>query len=334
MEPRFGPDFSGVRVHTDAKAAESVRAVNALAYTVGQHVVFGAGQYVPDTDAGKKLMAHELVHVVQQGMPSALPDAGLAIDSPDSVYERQADQLANRLGHPGAFPASGMSTALSARRSSAIIQRQDTAPARQPPFDDEPTDLRQVLQASFAAGKFGCANGTSAAACYNRLDAGARLVLKSLYNRTNRYGLWPHFLYAWGIWTSGSGGAQFVVKDSPNFLSALVGDPRFCLDTALGGLLHKGTTSVREISNSDSLHLSLGSSNSVSAHIDKISPAIGREASLRCRYDPVAAAAHLGREVVPHAIPGLQVFPEPRPTHGLPDRGEAPPDIFRFEIRF
>ena len=47
MEPRFGHDFSRVRVHSDAKAAESARAVNALAYTVGQDVVFGVGQYAP-----------------------------------------------------------------------------------------------------------------------------------------------------------------------------------------------------------------------------------------------------------------------------------------------
>lgn len=67
FEPRFGHDFRQVRVHTDAKAAESARAVNALAYTVGQNVVFGAGRYAPDTRAGRRLLAHELTHVLQQG---------------------------------------------------------------------------------------------------------------------------------------------------------------------------------------------------------------------------------------------------------------------------
>jgi hypothetical protein len=66
MEPRFGADFSGVRVHTDAQAAESAQAINAQAYTVGRDVVFGAGQYAPGTGAGKQLIAHELAHVVQQ----------------------------------------------------------------------------------------------------------------------------------------------------------------------------------------------------------------------------------------------------------------------------
>lgn len=66
MESRFGHDFSHVRVHTDTRAVESARAVGALAYTAGKDVVFGAGQYIPWTDAGKKLLAHELTHVVQQ----------------------------------------------------------------------------------------------------------------------------------------------------------------------------------------------------------------------------------------------------------------------------
>jgi hypothetical protein len=67
LEPRFGYDFSGVRIHTNPQAAESAKAVNAHAYTVGQNVVFGAGQYQPHSSAGQKLLAHELVHVVQQG---------------------------------------------------------------------------------------------------------------------------------------------------------------------------------------------------------------------------------------------------------------------------
>ena len=66
FEPRFGYDFSQVRVHADARAAESARAVNARAFTVGQDVMFGAGQYAPGTSGGRRLMAHELAHVVQQ----------------------------------------------------------------------------------------------------------------------------------------------------------------------------------------------------------------------------------------------------------------------------
>lgn len=66
MESRFSHDFSQVRVHADAKAGESARAVDALAYTVGQDIFFGAGQYHPKTENGQKLLAHELTHVIQQ----------------------------------------------------------------------------------------------------------------------------------------------------------------------------------------------------------------------------------------------------------------------------
>lgn len=67
MEPRFGKSFDHVRVHSDARAAESARRYRALAYTAGRDVVFGKGQYQPSTKEGKKLLAHELAHVIQQG---------------------------------------------------------------------------------------------------------------------------------------------------------------------------------------------------------------------------------------------------------------------------
>ena len=66
MEPRFGQDFSEVRVHTDGQAAESARALDAGAYTVGRNVVFGEGQYMAGSSDGRRLLAHELTHVVQQ----------------------------------------------------------------------------------------------------------------------------------------------------------------------------------------------------------------------------------------------------------------------------
>lgn len=66
MGSRFGYDFGSVRIHTGERAARSARYVNALAYTVGNDVVFGEGQYQPDTLEGKRLLAHELTHVIQQ----------------------------------------------------------------------------------------------------------------------------------------------------------------------------------------------------------------------------------------------------------------------------
>jgi hypothetical protein len=66
FEPRFGHDFSRVRVHADERAEQSAQAVNAHAYTVGSNIVFGAGRFSPDTSEGRRLMAHELTHVMQQ----------------------------------------------------------------------------------------------------------------------------------------------------------------------------------------------------------------------------------------------------------------------------
>ena len=66
MEPRFGHNFNHVRIHTDANAAESARAVHALAYTVDNHIALGRDQHAPGTTAGRLLLAHELAHVIQQ----------------------------------------------------------------------------------------------------------------------------------------------------------------------------------------------------------------------------------------------------------------------------
>lgn len=127
MEPRFGHDFSRVRVHTDAQAAESARAVNALAYTMGQDIAFGAGRYAPDTTAGKKLLAHELTHTLQQshaGERGPMLASSLQVSRPDDPHEREADMIAARVvgGSSDAFGASAVDGIATAPTS--LIQRQ------------------------------------------------------------------------------------------------------------------------------------------------------------------------------------------------------------------
>ena len=95
MESRFGHDFSGVRVHTDARAAESARAVNALAYTVGHHVAFDAGQYAPGRNAGRQLLAHELAHVRQQQSGIARLQNKISVSDGSDAHEKEAIQLAS-----------------------------------------------------------------------------------------------------------------------------------------------------------------------------------------------------------------------------------------------
>lgn len=94
FETRFGHNFSGVRLHTDASAAESARVVGAHAYTVGASVVFGAGQYQPQTPEGQMLLAHELTHVVQQAGAQAEPSAQLQLGEADTAPEQQAEARA------------------------------------------------------------------------------------------------------------------------------------------------------------------------------------------------------------------------------------------------
>ena len=95
FEPRFAHDFSRVRVHTDAQAAESARSVNALAYTVGSDIVFGTGEYAPHTIAGQRLLAHELTHTLQQAASvAALMPASIQVNAPDDAHEREADLVA------------------------------------------------------------------------------------------------------------------------------------------------------------------------------------------------------------------------------------------------
>jgi hypothetical protein len=98
LEPQFGHDFSGVRVHDDTRADASCRAVGAAAYTVGQHIAFAQGLFRPESRAGRRLLGHELAHVVQQaGAAVAGGDHDLAIMPPDSAQEREADRIAERV---------------------------------------------------------------------------------------------------------------------------------------------------------------------------------------------------------------------------------------------
>jgi hypothetical protein len=95
MERRLGHDFAHVRVHTDERAAASARAVDALAYTVGRSIVFDRGRYAPHENKGRRLLAHELVHTVQQ-LGREPPSGGeeLRVDPPASAREDEARTIA------------------------------------------------------------------------------------------------------------------------------------------------------------------------------------------------------------------------------------------------
>jgi hypothetical protein len=104
MESRFGHDFSEVRVHDDAPAARSAHDVSARAYTVGQNIVFGDGQYQPHTDRGRHLIAHELAHTVQQRGLQRSGTSSLADQGPEyRQLELEADRAADAVAHGRPF---------------------------------------------------------------------------------------------------------------------------------------------------------------------------------------------------------------------------------------
>lgn len=130
LEPQFGHDFGRIRVHTDSKAAASAQAVDALAYTVGPNIVFASGQFSPATAQGRKLLAHELTHTIQQGMRLPSTRGNLHIDSADSSPEREASHTANLLNQNRPF--------VSPRPGSVGMGLQRDAPPAQATDDTRP----------------------------------------------------------------------------------------------------------------------------------------------------------------------------------------------------
>ena len=122
LEPRFGHDFSQVRVHTGTRAEASARAVGAHAYTVGPHVVFDAGQYRPFAPSGQRLLAHELTHTIQQRGHAPAIQTSLRVDAIDSAAESEATRVADGV-------ASGYRAPSISRAPAGVLGRQpsDTA---------------------------------------------------------------------------------------------------------------------------------------------------------------------------------------------------------------
>ena len=100
FEPRFGTNFSDVRIHSDAKAATAARSINARAFTLGNNIAFGAGEYSHDSPAGRKLFAHELTHVIQQSSGLTSFSSGensehTIFNSQEYVTPKPSEQLSN-----------------------------------------------------------------------------------------------------------------------------------------------------------------------------------------------------------------------------------------------
>lgn len=144
MEGRFGRDFSAVRVHTDDGSAQSARDVQALAYTVGHDVVFAGGRYAPGTRDGRRLLAHELTHVVQQ--------AGSGGRTGMQRLQRQCDPAWASL--PWAQQvANAKAAAASATSNQCLADMLDQALTANVTVEEK-TNSSPTVQAAAAAGKY------------------------------------------------------------------------------------------------------------------------------------------------------------------------------------
>jgi Domain of unknown function (DUF4157) len=226
MESRFGHDFSQVQVHTDAKAAESAQAINALAYTVRKDIVFGARQYTPKTTEGKKLLAHELTHVVQQSL-NRIP----------IHLQRQ------RVSPPSVSTLPPMSQVS--------------------PYAALPEDLLQTLHNSFNERKRGLAdasqnleNGFCWGKC-NPQDLWQALeqfgvadinTMVQIYKLSSTIGeVWNHVHSIQKVWTRSSRGIKFNGSGIQELVKSMRQNPSLCKDTKTAQFLHKGQECWREV---------------------------------------------------------------------------------------
>lgn len=155
MSARLGADLGDVRIHRDAAASESARAVNANAYTVGPDIVFQAGQYDPSGPAGQRTLAHELTHVVQQRQGSVDGTdvgGGLALSHPSDRFEREASAAAEPLTASAAsVPTPSPVTAARTLDEDATAQRgiaiENVADEEEQPEEDEGAGLIGQRQA-------------------------------------------------------------------------------------------------------------------------------------------------------------------------------------------
>jgi hypothetical protein len=131
MESSFGQDFGHVRLHTDARAAQSAQQVNARAYTVGSDIVFGSGHYQPYTREGQHLLAHELTHTIQQGNSHGVAFDQIGISDATDASEREADAVAGAVVRGEAIAQRPATAAPQVSRQPAT-GKTATQPATQP----------------------------------------------------------------------------------------------------------------------------------------------------------------------------------------------------------
>lgn len=176
-EQRFRRSFADVRVHTDDAAARSARAVGASAYTIGRHVVFDGGRFDPSSEPGRRLLAHELAHVVQQSS-GTMPARG--IGAADDPAEAEADRMAEAAVRGDAIPAAHQQGDLRVRRQLFGARAGNTASTRPPLIveDDQEAAAGQMRRSDFLEElhQTVCATAAAEMARFGRSTAGCELL--------------------------------------------------------------------------------------------------------------------------------------------------------------
>ena len=305
------------------------------------------------------MIAHELAHTLQQGSGSRAraKRISIALDSPEQGVDRLPARLRDlpmqplpappilhrqpQLKPPIGSPPGAELTPLCASTNCSAISGDR--------FEKQPPELQRVLAASLQ----------DPATWLEHLDSDRRIALIGIFNRMCKYGVWCHVRQFLKIEPGdlpvadrflipgNTSSAHFVSRPWLALYNALMATGRFCQASGPGASRHPGQTTLREISGSDSLHISLGPGDLFDAHIDHYSPVTEHPAGSFCPNEPSAAAVgHIGRELVPELVrkgvnifgvhipgpPGFQVFPEPPPSAPLPE-GVGPrlsPELVRI----
>jgi hypothetical protein len=155
FEPRFDADFSKVRLHTDSKAAETAKSINAKAFTTGKNIIFNSGQYSPGTSSGKHLLAHELTHVIQQN-PMPPTKQPVQQKQPKDKYEQKANQVTDSvMKTPGqevqGKVGSGKKEGLLQMKSGTLQRKQMTVDKEYSLYYNNPSRLGKILVRRFFA---------------------------------------------------------------------------------------------------------------------------------------------------------------------------------------
>lgn len=307
FEPRFGVDLSAVRIHNGAQAAVTARSLGARAYTLGNHVVFGQGEYRPDNEPGRRLLAHELTHVLQntgtlrRNIQGQKPTNPLAMRTP-------WDQLP------------------------AAVRRV---------FQDSFT---MRLHKPTGAGTKGLVHWTwnkrTAAQSYNSWQPKHRNAFNRVYIELVATGLWTEVRRITQVFVGAGGavpGIRFWPKD-PVALVALLLSKSFCRDTLMYHIARSkgGSAKWRQMVSvgTEGLHVIPGVETEV--HIDAINPVAERAKNGDCRYSMQHILPHVSRDLVEGLRKrGITLFPERRLKPGERTQpGEVQPLLeWRFPMQ-